>query len=44
MDGVQSANLRSDFELKSSDNSQTVIPIPYQVNVEVRCMHFGFGK
>lgn len=35
---MQSANVRSDFELKFSDNSQSVIPIPYEVNVEVGCI------
>ncbi|KAJ0043924.1 hypothetical protein Pint_19409 [Pistacia integerrima] len=39
MDDMQSANVRSDFELKSSDNSQTVIPLPYQVNLEAREKH-----
>ncbi|KAJ0099651.1 hypothetical protein Patl1_21979 [Pistacia atlantica] len=39
MDDMQSANVRSDFELKSSDNSQTVIPILYLVNLEAREKH-----
>ncbi|XP_044505932.1 CRM-domain containing factor CFM2, chloroplastic-like isoform X4 [Mangifera indica] len=34
MGNLQSAYVRSDFELKSSDNSQSAIPIPYDPNLE----------
>ncbi|XP_044505930.1 CRM-domain containing factor CFM2, chloroplastic-like isoform X2 [Mangifera indica] len=39
MGNLQSAYVRSDFELKSSDNSQSAIPIPYDPNLEAREKH-----